>query len=332
MGGEGALTVGDVIVLQGRLSKTALGLLFLLESDWPASRRQKHRNLSLLATARDDESTIRRMLEQDFVSRYYSSDTPKTPDDILICSPPQGYVKPGEILQCIEEEFVKARSNGYSIDRVMVNDIAHWEMSCPFLRDDETFGDTLVDFLRRHGVTSLLACEEFSQETPATVQRPIISSADCVIKFEWFEFRGSRRILMNVVKTRSMTHRREAYEITFDAKGLEVSPTASLLRVEQSGSVKYVKIRLFLHAESDMQQEYNETFLDGVKAILLPETEIGSQDRVYINRAMNLGPSSAVDELQLFQLDEFQVPNLSDSEDQDLTLYRFSAALWDKEE
>jgi KaiC/GvpD/RAD55 family RecA-like ATPase len=342
--GEKGLNAGDVIVFQGSGGsfKTPLGLLFLLGSDWGStgSKRRpfssadpsQRQSVSLLVSARDSEFTIKHMLIEGLVDKDERLDKRKKIDAIKVLSLPRGHVHPSYIIQSIEDEFLKARLGGYEIDRVMVDNIAHWEMSCPFVREDETFGDTLVDLLRRYRVTSLLTCGELSQDIHSVVQRSIIDNADCVIQFDRIEFRGMHRVMIRALKTRGMRHRRESFELTLGVEGIRVKPTSSLLRVLRGGEVAPVKIRLFLYSETDMQQEYNQKFLSTVRAILSREAEIEPQDRVYMSRAMHLGSSSAVDELQLFQLDEFQVPSTTEREGKEPALYCFAATQWNAQD
>jgi len=103
-----------------------------------------------------------------------------------------------------------------------------------------------------------------------------------------------------------------------------------LLRVVGPGQVKPVDVRLFLHAESDLQQRYNETIVDSIEAMLTPQVSIEPQSRIYESRAMRLGQFSARDELQILQLDEFQIPSTS-GEGMNGILCKFSRELWDDE-
>ncbi|HEX8493071.1 MAG TPA: ATPase domain-containing protein [Pyrinomonadaceae bacterium] len=324
--GKDAITAGDIIVLQGAGGsfKTPLGLLFLLGSDW--GKR------SLLVGARDDESTIQHMLKQNFVRQHITkSQSHKNIKDLLISALPHGYVYPGYIVQRIEDALLDSRLEEQEIDRLMIDNIAHWEMSSPFVQEDKTFGDTLLEFLRRQRVTSLVTCGELSQTSNSVVQRSIVDGADCIIQFDRFEFRGTRRVMIKVIKTRGMDHRRESFEITLGAQGLEVKPTSSLLRIMRSGEISPIKVRLFFHSRNDIQSQYNNKLLQGIQSILTAKTEIDVQDRIYINRAARLGSSSAVDELQVLQLDELQLPNMFHDKNQDF-LYQFPNTQWDDAE
>src|SRR6185312_15963781 len=226
--GSDAMSRGDVIVFQGAGGsfKTQLGMLFLLGADWRGQER------SLLVAARDNESTIDYLLDQDFIRHFKGR---KNRSDIKKCELPRGHVHPGLILQRIEDQLREAILEGPWIDRVMVDNIAHWELSSPFVRDDETFGDTLLDFLRRQRTTNLIICGDVGNDKASVVQRSIIDGADCVVQFERFEFRGVRRVMVRVLKTRGMKHRREAFELSLTPQGLDVKPSSSLLRILRDG-------------------------------------------------------------------------------------------------
>jgi KaiC/GvpD/RAD55 family RecA-like ATPase len=326
--GEGAISVGDVIVLQGTGGsfKTPLGLIFLLGSDWKEGQRPDHKNRSLLIAARDDEATVRHLLEQEFVRQF--DNAPKTKRDIEICALPHGHIYPGYVIQRIEDEFIRARLNNYRIDRVMVDDVAHWEMSSPLIREDEIFGDTLIELLRRQGVTSLITCSDYTIDQSSAVQRSIIDGANCVVKFERFEYGGLNRVMVKVQKTRGMRHRGESFEFSLGKTAFEVKPSSSLLREVRGGKVSPIKIRLFLRSTSSIQQKYNNRILEVIRAVLSRDSKIESQDRLYMSKAMGLSSSSVLDELHVIQLDEFQLPNVSDVDQRELLLHTFSPTQW----
>lgn len=340
--GQGAITEGDVIAFQGAGGsfKTPLGLIFLLSSDRKTGRRNQLPLRSLLISARDDEASIRYMLGQNFVTNHINSairnnlelaSTHKTVEDVTICSLPRGHIQPGYILQRLEDELTEARLSGYWIDRIMIDNIAHWETSSPFVSTDETFGDTLIDFLRRHRVTSLLVCGQVPLNSSSVVQRSIIDGADCLIQFDRIEFRGTHRVMLQVLKTRGMRHRGESFEITLGPKMLDVKPTSSLLRVA-GGEITPVSIRLFLNSKSQLRREYNNRLIEAIRSVLSEKADIAPQDRIYQSRVMGLGKLSAIDELQVLQLDEFQLPSPANVSDPDFILYKFPLSLWEERE
>jgi KaiC/GvpD/RAD55 family RecA-like ATPase/ABC-type glycerol-3-phosphate transport system substrate-binding protein len=339
MGQKGVLG-GDVIVLHGPEGslKKSLGLIFSLNTDSnygdSSEPRPESPNLSfqlkpvsLVLSGRDSEFTYRHTLKQEYIQNNFGSQQQKR---IRIVELQGGYINPGYIFQAIDDVFAEERAKNHWVDRVMVDGIAHWEMSCPFIRDDETFADTLVDYLRRRGVTSLLICEEQSLSMNSALQRPIIDNADCVIQFDRFEFRGKHRVMLKVLKSRGMMHRRESFDLSLNAKALEVNPSASLLRVMPSGQIEPIKVNLYLHSETTTQKKiYNQSLLSQVKSVLSPGADIVAQERVYMTRESSLASVATVDELQVYQLDEFQLPDVSECNNPDFPLHIFGASNWD---
>lgn len=335
--GKDSLSAGDVLVLQGPKGafKLLLGLHFLLSAD---RTKGTQRPRSLLVSARETKEAIELLLNQPLLRRHIQEQkSPKQPPDIEICALPGGHINPSYILQRIEEELKKVQAGGHRIDRVMVDNVAHWEKSCPQVREDETFGDTLVDFLRRQGVTSLFTCGELPKDLPSVLQWPIIDSADCVIQLGHFEHRGVSRVMLKVAKTRGMRHRQESFELALGANALSVEKSSALLRV-RGNRVEPVKTSLFLHSETQMQEDYNRRFFEAVRAVISPQVALKSQDHVYqgrpnrlVSRVLRLGTYSTLDELQILQLDEFQVPESNRKEQPEITLHTFAAEDWDQD-
>lgn len=353
--GETAILNGDVIAFYGPAGalKSSLGLLFLLNAekhkkDGDSDKAEAHpdqttaeadehedgskvKPVSLLISTRDNEFTFQHMLEPYRVQQAAGSHGKFRMVNIRTLH--GGFITPGHIMQRIEDEFASMRQQGYRIDRLMIDGVAHWEMSCPFVRNDETFGDTLLEYLRRRGVTSLLVCGNPSNHPTSVLQRSVIDGADCVVEFDRIEFRGESRVRARILKTRSMRHRRESFDLTVGQRALEVIPTPSLLRESQGGEAKPIKVSIFLHAETTAQKKiYNERLKQQIKSLLSPDTEVHQQDRIYIGDEMNLRASSTVDELQIYQLDEFQVPDAADADKPNFPLHIFPASQWNEDE
>jgi len=311
--GEKAIAEGDVVVIRGPGGsyKTELGLRFVLHSSQldpeEGDSQAKSEGKSLLIAVHDHRSTVDRQLKnmRDLLRKKRIK--AKRPEDIVVCCLPRGHVQPGFIFDQIEGEFRRAQIEGYRFERVLIDDVEHWEMSCPFVRDDEIFGDTLLSYLRHKHVTSLLTCQEVPGPGNSVVQQSIVNGADCLVLADRFTYRGLSRVMIRVAKTREHAHRRDSFELVLGPTGPEFKPQSSLLRVDPDGEVKEVKVRLFLHSESDSQQLYNETLAGVLKSVLSRDVELDFQDRITLGRVLDLGSSSAVDELQILQLDEFQI-------------------------
>jgi KaiC/GvpD/RAD55 family RecA-like ATPase len=333
--GEKAIAAGDVIVLDGPggTYKKELAMTFLLSAEpkRPEAEIQKRAVKSLLIAVYTPKPSVEKLLHaarslinDENSSSKHPNCALKREAEIVIHCLPRGHVQPGFILDSIENEFIQAEIEGFRFDRVLIDDVDHWEMSCPFVRDDETFGDTLLAYLRQKHVTTLLVCQELTGQVRSMVQQSFVSGADCLLTTERFHYRGQSQILLRVSRTRGQGHRRDAFELD-PGKGQMIKPQASLLRVEANDQVREVKIRLFLNTESEMQRRYNDTLAGALKSVLSREVELDTQDQISLGRVLDLGASSVVDELQIIQLDEFQLqPRFIHGDSKHSPLFEFS--------
>ena len=310
--GQRGLYSGDIVAIQGPggCSKTPLGMSFLLSADMTDGdrpNRAETASRALLVSARLHEGALRHLLNNVYALRRNQTAprSGKRPADIVTVVIGGGYVKPGFIFQQIENEFVKARLNNYSIGRVMIDNVTHWELA-PYVREDEAFGETLLELLRAHRVTALLTCGE-SEGRDSALNRSVIDGVDCLIQCDRVEFRGSNRVMIRVLKSRDMAHQRELFELSADPGSLEVNAAPPLLRIGRNGTISPVRIRLFLHQDSPAQEVYNASIRSSLDGILSREIDI-EPTPLQLGKALELGRASAVDELQVVQLDEFQLP------------------------
>ncbi|HKQ69244.1 MAG TPA: ATPase domain-containing protein [Polyangiaceae bacterium] len=325
--GENALSCGDVVVLRGPSAtyKTTLGEHFLAQSDnWGGTTadRSGAGPVALLVTPRNQGSS-----RQDDAR-------------VRLCTPPFGHVHPAVILQYIEAAFESAIREGRPVDRVLVDNIAHWELSCPAVRDDETFADTLVNLLQRRRVTSVIICGDVETREAGPVQRPILDRADCVVALRHFDFRGRRGVSLRVLKTRSMNHRTEAHQVRLvggikagsagRSHNLRLDPIGSMIRLGPDHEVRTIPVRLFLHAESEAQARYVAKVAATIQSVVSTETITEAQSRLSVSMAINLGHSSAVDELQLIQLDEYQLPDPRGDARHDAPFLSISKQSWER--
>ncbi len=327
------LAAGDVVIIRGPEGnlKTQLGHSFLFASDLRHEKiKRTTLQRSLLVAIGEDADKVRVDLEKSFDRLPVDSRT-KALDDVIVLSIPKGYVQPGFVLQLVEKHLLEVRQQGCAIDRVTVDDVRSWILSCPFLREDATFGDTLVELFRKYSVTSCFVCSEAATNHDSALGEMIISNADCEIRLLSHNFKGAAKSIVRVSKTREMSHRRELFELAVRDNKLYVQPISSLLRLDNDGIIRPVTIRLFLHAETLGQQQYNERIRDAIQSTLSPETHLADQKGVFLSSNANLGRSAAVDELQLVQLDEFQMPSASASGDASIQLWRFNDELWQQD-
>lgn len=302
--GPDAIFPGDVTVFRGGEGtfKTHLALLFAFGADSAAGDTTPRR--SLLLPVSDSRDTLETLLRSESFAAH------RTGKPYSVVELPGGFAQPGRILQLVGQEFEKARSAGEIIDRVIIDNVGHWEIACPFLREDEIFGDTLVALLRRNGTSSLFICGETLDYKGSAVQRSIVDGANTLVDFLRLKIKGRLAPTFSVVKTRGMRHRPEPYEIELNPSGLHIAPLSPLHRVGPAGELSTVKTQLYLHEDNSLHAEYNQRIQESLRPVLSRELDVNSKDRTSLIRALELGPLSTVDELQIVQLDEFQLPEV----------------------
>lgn len=315
--GPGAVLQGDVITLDGApgSSRTLVGVHFLFGD---AAGEQDARTSSLFVS---DSDEVRMDSLINLVEAHAAHRT-KSHADIRLCSIHAGMAEPTQILQAINDHFEDARRQRRPIDRVMVADLSRWELSMPLIREDAAFGSALLGLLRHWGATSVMLADYVSGNPASLLTDLIVNNADCVLQFDKLEFRGQIRQLVRVTKSHTLGHRRDAFELIVGRGGLRVEPYGALLRRDSAGIVHPVKIRLFLHADSPHHKEFNDRLVGAINTSI-STAEGGEQMSHYDPEIFRLTASSAVDEVQVMQLDEFQLPGLSDPD----TDQRFCALL-----
>lgn len=315
--GYGAILRGDVIALDGApgSSRTMVGVHFLFGRD---NVEAGSGSTSLFVS---DSNAARLDSLIDLVEKQLK-DKNKTRADIRFCPILVGAVEPSQILQSIKDHFEDARRQNRPIDRVMVSDLSRWELSMPLMKEDPAFGPALLGLLRHWGATSVLLADYVSGNQGSLLTDLIVNNADCVFQFEKLEFRGQTRQLVRVTKSRTMNHRRDAFELIVNRGAARIESYGALLRKDKSGNVHPVRIRLFLHADSPHHQEFNDRLIGAIKTSL-SEAEMGDEWGRYDPEIFRLTASSAVDEIQVMQLDEFQLPSALDP-DRDEQFFAFT--------
>jgi len=313
---EGAVLCGDTVALAGEpgSSRTLLGVHFLLGSD-PRDERESGTPTSLFVSD-SEEARLRsqiELIEQRMRGLQAADSGGKRLDDVRFCSIPAGCLEPSQILQWIGDHFHQAKREGRYIDRVLVADLSRWESGMPPVEHDSAFGPALTSLLRSSGATSMLLADSAPGDQMPMLAEFIVNDADCVLHFDRFEVSGTMRQFVRTTKSRQMAHRRDLFELVVDRRGVHIEPHASLFRIDAAGNVRSVKIRLFLHADSPHHHDFNERLVGAIRTSLT-DAEVEEQWSHYDPEMFRLSASSAVDEVQIMQLDEFQLPNPSDSE------------------
>jgi KaiC/GvpD/RAD55 family RecA-like ATPase len=322
---------GDLVVFTGPPGsyKLHIAISFLLAPNLiSGSTKDRSSNVSLMITPRDQEVNIKHLMSQDYLSSFRRRTDTQLPE-VRYCVFGGKAETPGAILQRIEDTFEMANQEGVRIDRVVVDDIAYWDVGRSIVNEDGQFGSALMDLLRSKRVTSLFVCNAIRVGCEVTLQQEIMDGADCLIALQHQEYRGDHRVIGRIETTRDMRHQRETFEVIYNANEIGVRRTSSLLRLRSGDAMEPIPIRLLLHAESEAQREYNNRIAEGIAAVLSSDTRIVPQSRVFEGKAMRLGSSScAVDELQILQMDEYQLPVFAHGRIRQQMIHEFTRDQW----
>lgn len=292
----------DSIVVSGPLESAvnSLAYAFALSGD------QKKVKKTLLISTCDDTATCQLGIEQFLASKFLKN-TKKGIRDIEFEAIQQGHIQPGTVLRIIEERLAVARQLGEEIDRVVVLNASHWDATCPYIASDVTFGDTLVNLLRREGVTSLVTFCGESRLHQRNLLNAMSERADCVLNLQNYEFRGTQRIRLRVHGSRYAPLESDDFDLLFSKGTLEAVRRSPLLRVGDDGKTTGVKVRVFLHSESELQDRYNREFVRSISPLLPLGVELDNPDAINRSASHLLRSLAVNDECQILQLDEYQL-------------------------
>ena len=324
--GAEAIIKGDIIAIRGPEGtfKSQMAFRFLLGSDPRDAKEEGDAELeSLFVPLREQLAGPAMLTALDRIADMEGipKKTVRVVEDL-----PGGYVQPGRLIQLLEETFAAAQARGKHFDRVLIANVERWELNCPFVRSDPMFPDVLVDLLRKNGATVLIVGGEERTHGDYSLQRSLFGDCNVVIETRRAEFRGTQRVMLRATRTRGMTHAAEWFDVTSLDHRLYLD--LSLERVDARDTVQVVKPKLLLHDDNPHQRDYNQkVILPGLRATLAANVEVHNANRTTLYEPIQLGPFSSVWELQVVQLDEFQLPVLQGDGSGRPALHRFPVAM-----
>lgn len=303
----GALLHADAIVLRGpqRSFKTLLGLHFVAAHAGSSPERVLEARALILA----DRNDLRLHPYVDACSTL-----PRDLEEQVTFLPlEQGYVQPGRVLRSVQQCFEDARARGCVYDRVLIPHVGRWDLNCPFVRDDPGFAGALLDLLKLEKASTVFLCSEKHSEEASNFQRTVLDRAEALLDFQHLEFGGAQRVLMRCVRTRAVPLSQDWHEITLQGGNLQIDP--SLLRVHEHGrgtppEAVPVKITLNLFQVGPVQKKYHAGIKARLQSVLTTGVVVKRIDRAVLHEASRLGLLSVGSDLQLVQIDEFQLPAL----------------------
>jgi KaiC/GvpD/RAD55 family RecA-like ATPase len=296
--GTDELRPGDLVALAGPgKAKTLLGLQMLLPRVGSDEKLHASVFVSDYSKASMDQLVHLALTPNNLVRQMH----------IEYCSLQTGYIEPSRILLDVQKSLEACEQNGTPANRILLTNLARWTEEMPYLSKDAGFGSALVALLRHYGVFAIAVCGDQLGHGVSTLRDSVISKADFLLHFYQCEFKGSTATLVKTLKSRLMRHRRDTFELIIAPESASIQP-APLIRVNAAGEAHPVTARLFLNAETVNHKKDNEKLGMILRTTLSPESRVGAESRKYDLKMLEMAPVSGVDELQVFQLDEFQLP------------------------
>ena len=313
-----AIRQGDVVAVLGQIGswKSRLGLEFINHVD-----QERANCLSICLSPRLNKTRIRRKFEfpvkgnETAPKRRIISDidqipfmeerfpSEKKPCGLIYAYEfPANFAAPGYIFSDLLEICNAATKNNFAVDRVFLENLVSWEDAYPFLAEDVSFVDTLIDFFRRRSIATFISMPLDSERKRSTTFETIVDNADSVLELRTIGGAGSDRVQVQLVQTPEMEHRKGIFELRADREngGLQVLRNPTLYVRSEKGELEKAPIRVFFHAETKQQQLYHTRILSKLSEEFASGIEVSSADF--------LGEESSFKKtaLRIAQVDEFE--------------------------
>jgi KaiC/GvpD/RAD55 family RecA-like ATPase len=313
--GRKSIRPDDAIVFRGAPTecKNDLAVAFLAAGvhgpTGPAEDPFRKSRRSLLVVVGGDEKASRARIRgvRDRTPQVAAAGGRNLDVGIRVLALPCGFVSPGFIYSELESAIESAGRENVHISRVAIEGIELWDSSCPFIAQDPAFGATLATLLRRQGIAALYLCGGEGGGGAGVVQRPFEELADWIFTFSRVEFRGSADVHVRLDGGRRVTEPTRSFEVHSDRDGVRVVEGAELLRVSGDGAVSSILVRLFLYSDSRMHQAYNRRVARALGSVLSADVKVSPRGQFVVNYDLKLAHASAIDELQIVALDEYEV-------------------------
>lgn len=316
---------------------------WFIEELWSICENRTTRNNSLLFAFKDNEQSVKVMIDQGYVGSHFFEITGQKQEDkknnfinyiftlennknirwedankyLKIESLETGYVSPQYLVNEIRNRFKKHGKNKIKIIRVAFDNLAHMEVTCPLIEADPGFVTAIVSILDSEDVTSTFVLSELADYKEARsmrIQAQIKDVCDNVILCERISHKGADLVGISIHKSLTLHHDPHIMELIRDNEtGLSVKPTFDLLKDVRKGTPTTIPVRFILRTETPAQDRYNNHIIETVESVLCPKALRVDQNLLYINKGLQKSHLSTLEELQILQFDEYQIPKIKES-------------------
>jgi hypothetical protein len=199
------------------------------------------------------------------------------------------------------------------------------KLGLPLLERDPTFSTSLVELIRKNRATAVLTCGYTSERSDTPLRNLLMEQADCVLEFGTIKAGECYRQLVRAVKTRQMDHRSGRFQLEVTKNTLRLG-NETLYRENAAGGSDAVPVSLFLHSETLIHRRYNTRLTATLQTSISSKAAVRREVDRFDSGVLGFARSSAVDEVQILQLDEFQLPKPNRTDSDEKLLFEFDTS------
>lgn len=281
---------GDIIVIEGSsgTAKSAIAERFL--------------------AARKGNGTSLKFSIGDPLSRSHRSRAEGQDREIQQAFLPRGHSSPGLVFQMLEQEFNLWFRKGPPIDRLVIDDVASFDLDAPFVSSEESFGHILADFVRRQPITTIFVVRSSAWGESNKVRRAIMSNADIHLQLSRPPGEREGRSLLSIAKSPGMVHRPGWFSVHVTPNKVYVSETPALVGINDKGEETSLQLAMFMHADTPRQAEYNYAVAGSLRATPGIDLQLIPQEQICGPHAIHLNTRFSYKQIRIIQMDEYQMP------------------------
>ena len=177
-----------------------------------------------------------------------------------------GYISPGPVMRFLRDLIAEKRALQIPILRAVISDLGNIGPDFPPLKLDSLFVPAICDLLASQGITTLLIYSHPQRGGEDPVLDQVRSVAENLIQVSRVSYAGRHYTSLSIERSVDSSHDRGVYELARGGDGLrsdparqlEIQPTFDLV-LDVPDAPKAAKVKLLLHAETDLQRQYHET-------------------------------------------------------------------------
>jgi KaiC/GvpD/RAD55 family RecA-like ATPase len=221
-----------------------------------------------------------------------------------------GYLAAGHVLQVIRDILSQKRRQGFPVRRAVIADAGNIVPDFPALKADPVFLSALCDLLSSEGITTLLLYSMPEHGAEDFVIDQVRSASENIIQLDPVHHAGRELTSVRVERSANASHSRDVYEIRQDADGPRVLPTFDSVLDVESDRPTSAKVKLLLHAETDLQFHYHDGLRRRYREMGSYQAQVLEHANAFVRHGVSREVMAARRALWVIQVDGYRVPGL----------------------